>query len=211
MRDAVQLQIIGPGAAIIEDQHRSLAVRKELLDGQQLPPVTDGITGQQPQLRHGIDHDHRRVQPLDLFQNAPHRVRQLHLGGIEDRVLTGAGRVRFFRNQLQHLHPGDVPAVRGGGAAQLFGRLRQRDVEGRHALDRASEKKLHGECRLASARLALQQIHAARRQAASKNIVQSRGARGYARYSRWLRRHFSHFLAQMKGLFDGMDSTCLLY
>ncbi len=64
--DALELQIVSFGGAIIQQQHGAFASRKVLLQTQNLPAIAQGIARQQAQLREGVKHNAGWLQPLHL-------------------------------------------------------------------------------------------------------------------------------------------------
>jgi hypothetical protein len=63
--------------------------------------------------------------------------------------------------------------MRAGGLIQLLGRLRQADVQAALAAARPLQQELQGDCGLAGAGVALQQVQAIAREAAAEHVVEA--------------------------------------
>ena len=169
--EALQLDVARLRGAVVQQEHRAVAAGEELLEGQDLAAVAQRITRQQPHLRQRIEHHAQRVHALDHLQHALGRLAQLDLGGVEQRVVALGGLVA-----RRELVQGDVverPAVGGGHASELLGRLRQGDVEAALAVVQAVKEELQGSRRLAGAGIALHEVHPVARQAAAQDVVET--------------------------------------
>src|SRR4029079_11318743 len=111
-----------------------------LLQGQDLPPVAQGIAGQEAHLGERVEHDAARTDALHDLQHSARRLVELDFGRVEERVVTAARGLR--RGQLVQLDAVERPAVGGGYGSQLFRRLREGDVEARLPEAGAFEEEL---------------------------------------------------------------------
>ena len=92
---------------------------------------------------------------------------------MKERVLGGGGQLRFNRRQLDDLDTFQRPAMGMGDFLDFFPSLGKADVQNLFAGPGAFEKKLEGERGLAAARLTLNQVEPARREASTEDVVQS--------------------------------------
>lgn len=173
VRNRMQLQIILGGREIVEEHDGAIAVGEEMLQGQHLAPVTKRVLGKQTQLGKAVEHDARRVDPLDLLEDQTGRFAQLHLGGMEDRELP----VRIERglggDQLKDVHALQGPAVPLCDDRQLPLGLGQGDIEHAFTITHAAEKELQRNRGFARARPPLVQIHPIGVEAAAQNVIQA--------------------------------------
>ena len=171
VRQAPKLQVRVARGVIVEQQDGRGLLREELLQAEDLPPIPQRLSGQQPQLRQGIEHDAGRPGRADVLQHRLRQIGELDLCRVIQRVL-----VRHplaDRRQLKHFDAVEAPAMRGGGMVQFLGRLGQSDVQAAFASAAALEQELHRERRLAGARLTFDQVQPSARQAAVQELIQA--------------------------------------
>ena len=92
VREAVELQVAFGRGLVVEQQHRAVPRREELLEGEDLPPEAQRVAGEQPHLGERVEHDEPRPAALDRGEHAVDRLLELHLGGMEQRVALRASR-----------------------------------------------------------------------------------------------------------------------
>jgi hypothetical protein len=172
------LQVAVRSGQIVEEQHRASASGEELLEGEDLPPVTQRIAGEQPQLRQRVEHEPPRFGPTHLRQDRCRRVRELYLGGMEHCVLLFGPEAVFGGHGLVNCDAFERPAVRRRNRGKLLLRLREGHIQHRLALPRALEQVLHGECRLARAGHPFDEVDAVADEAPAQYPVQADDAGG---------------------------------
>ena len=77
MRQALQFHCPGFRGAIVQEQHRAIPGGKVMLQSQNLPPVTQSVAREQPDLGKRVEDDALRLAPAQLPQQLPHGVLQL--------------------------------------------------------------------------------------------------------------------------------------
>ena len=169
----LEQEVVLHGGHVVEQQHGAAAPAEELLQRQNLAPVAQRRAREQPQLGQRIEDHTRGLDLVDIGQDRQRLLRQLHLGRMEDRVLLLRLQRILGRQQLAHVDAGQVPTVSLRHAAELLGRFRQRDVEHLLAARDTGEQELHGERRLAGARLPFEQVQTAADQAAAQHVVET--------------------------------------
>ena len=173
VRQAVQLQVVVGGGAVVEQQHRALLADEELLERQHLAPVAQRMLREQAHLRQRVEHDARRLAALDLAQDRARGVGQLDLRRMEQARLAVGGEVLVRGQQLVAVDAVQAPAVRVRHALQLLLGLGERDVHALFTGAPAFEQVLERERGLAGARVPLDQVDAVRREAARENVVEA--------------------------------------
>ena len=89
MRDAVELDVAGVGASVIEHQDGARAGREEMLQGQDLAAIAERVLRQEAQFGEAVEDDARWPGSLDAFHHAADRLAQFDFGRIQDRLLGG--------------------------------------------------------------------------------------------------------------------------
>jgi hypothetical protein len=87
VRDALHLEVVVLARHVVEEEDRAVPPAEELLESEDLSPVAQRVPREQPQLRERVEHDPRRPDPLDLLEDRPGRLAELHFGGMEEGVL----------------------------------------------------------------------------------------------------------------------------
>ena len=59
MGDALHLQVVVGRREVVEQHHRAVSRREELLEGEDLPAIAQRVAGQQAQLRERVEDDAR--------------------------------------------------------------------------------------------------------------------------------------------------------
>lgn len=155
VRDAVELEVVDLRRAVVEEERGDVAVGKELLEREELPPVTQGALREEPDLGEGVEDDPLRLLALDDAEEALHRLPELDLRGVEER------QVLFLREHLfahELLVDGDVverPPVRLGDGVELLDALREGEIKTLLTSLGPFEQELEGEGGLAGPRIPL--------------------------------------------------------
>ena len=152
VREALQVSVGLRAGEVVEQQHGAAPAREVLLERQHLAAIAQRALGEQANLRQRIEHEPRRFHARAQIDHRLGRLRELDLGGMEQRVLLVAAQ-RIGGRQLEQLDALERPAVRRRDHLQLFPGLRQRDVDAALAPSRALEQELQGEGGLADARI----------------------------------------------------------
>ena len=142
VRDALHLQIAIDRGQVVEQQHGALPGRKELLQRENLPPIAERTSGQQPQLRERIKDHTGGFQPFHIVENQLRDRRQLDFRRVEHRVLLVEVELVFRRGELPNVDAIQRPAVGRGDCAKLLFRLRERDVQHGLAAARAVHRDI---------------------------------------------------------------------
>jgi hypothetical protein len=171
MSDAVELEIVHGGRQIVEKDDGAPAIGEEVLQGEDLPPITQRILGEEPHLRKTVEHDARRVGLLDLVEDQLRRLAELHLGRVEQRLLALGIEACLRRDQLEERDIVEGPAVPRSDESQLPLTFRKGDVEAFLAAPRAFQKIVQRQRRLSRAGLALDQVDPIGVEAAAENVV----------------------------------------
>ena len=171
--DALDLQVLLGGGAVVEQQHRAAATREDLLERQDLPAKTQRAPRQQAQLRQGVDDHPLGLEPVGLREHGAHGLAQLDLRRVEDRVLLIRLEAGLAGHQLVDVDALQRPAVRGRHRPQLLLGLRQGDVEDPLSASRALLQELQGEGGLPRARQAFDEIQAPGRETPAQDRVQA--------------------------------------
>ncbi len=150
---------------------------EKLLQGEDLAPIPQRALRQEPHLGERIHYDAGWFRSLDLPEQHPHRLAELHLGRVEHRLSAFAGRLGLGRHQLEDVDPLERPAMRFRGGAKLVGGLGQGDVERLLARLASGKQELQAERRLARAGSAFDEMDAVPDEAAAKNVVEIRDPR----------------------------------
>ncbi len=161
---------------VVDQPDGGVAAGEELLQRQHLAPVAQRVLGQQPHFRQAVEHHAPRLHPLHLLLDQPDGAAELHLPGVQDRLLAAFAEHLLGRGKLEQLKAGEVPAVRRGDGAELLAGFRQGDVEAGLALLQTLEQELEREGGLARPGGAFDQVEPARRQASAKDGVEAGGA-----------------------------------
>ena len=147
------------------------ARREELLQRENLAAIAQRIPGEQPQLRERVEHQARRLRPLDVGENPLRRFAELDLGRVKHRVLLIGLELGLRRSQLADRHARAIPAVGVRDGAQLFFGLGKRHVEHGLAELRARQQELHRERRLAGTRHTFDEVQAVGGKTAGHDVV----------------------------------------
>jgi hypothetical protein len=115
----LELLIMAVADAIVQQQHRTFASGKILLQTQNLAAITEGVSRQETQLGERIEHHAGRLQPLHLGHDGIGSVGHFDFGGIEDGVLGLGFELRLIGNQLKYFKTLERPAVRVGDFLQF--------------------------------------------------------------------------------------------
>ena len=121
MRQALELRVAFGAAVVVDEQHSARTPREELLEGENLPAIAQGVSREKAQLRQGVERHPRGLHPADHPQHFARDFAQLDFCGVVQRVavfLIGGRRV-----QLAQLHVVERPPVRCGNAPELAGSL----------------------------------------------------------------------------------------
>lgn len=169
VRQAVELQVALRRRLVVDQKDRALPVGEELLEREDLSAKAQRVAREEPHLGEGVEHDALRVVRLDRLEHRAHRLLELHLGRMEERVALLDPRVA---PQLENLDPLEVPTVGGGDIGQLLPAFGERDVESPLTLLAPLEQELEGEGRLARTRLAVHQVEMVDRQSAAEDVVE---------------------------------------
>lgn len=107
----VRVQIV-PGV-LVQQEQRTVPPDEELLQAQNLPPITERVAREQPHIGHRVQHGTRRLASLNGFEHVLRQVTQLDFGRMEERVFLF--RAKILRG-LEFLNVDAVkgPAVRRG-------------------------------------------------------------------------------------------------
>ena len=138
----------GRAGQIVEQQHRATAAGEVLLERQHLAAIAQRALGEQANLRQRIEHQPLRFDAGAEVDHRLGRLGQLHLRGMEQRVLVVAAQ-RIGGRQLEQLDPLEGPAVRRRDHLELFPGLGQRDVDAPLAAPVPFQQELQGQRRLA--------------------------------------------------------------
>jgi adenylosuccinate synthase len=87
MRQALQLHVDSLAGAIVQQERGTVAARETLFEGENLPPVAQGVLRQQPHFGKGIDDQAAGPHAINLTQQRLCCLRQLDFGRMEERVL----------------------------------------------------------------------------------------------------------------------------
>jgi hypothetical protein len=128
VRDAPQLQVGRHRTDVVEQQHGTVPPREKLLQREHLAPVPQRVARQQPQFGKRIEDHPRRRKLLHPDADLLHRFAQLNLLRLENRVLILGAEAPDGCVELIKIDSLQRPSVRPRHLAQLFLRLRQRDV-----------------------------------------------------------------------------------
>jgi hypothetical protein len=179
VRDAVQLQVVVVGAAVVQQQDGTAATGEECFESQHLAAIAQRVLRQQAHFRQAVEDHAGRLQLLDRGHHAPSGLAQFDLGRMQDRLL-GLGTQPFFGHQFEHLHALEGPSVRSRDGPELGRGFRERDVQALLAVLRAATQELQPERGLAGAGGALDQIKVPAGKPATKYVVESGDAGGGA-------------------------------
>ncbi len=171
MRQALEVRVTDLAGAVVEEEHGAAAAGEVLLEREDLPAVAKRALREEADLRQRVEHHARRLHALDLGEQGVHRLAQLHLGGMEERVLVRGLRV-LRELHLEDRDPVERPAMRIGDGAKLLFALGERDVEASLLGARGLAEKRDSERGLTDARIALEEIEAARRQPSAEDVVE---------------------------------------
>jgi hypothetical protein len=75
----MELEVPGLRGAIVEDEHRACAAREEVLERQDLSPVSQRVLREQAEFGEAVEDDALGPEGRDPFHHAAHRLAQLHL------------------------------------------------------------------------------------------------------------------------------------
>ncbi len=172
VHDAVHLHVGAHRAAVVEQQHGAAALGEALLEGEDLAPVAQRVLREQAHLGERVEHHALRPQTVHLLEQQLAEVGELHLGGLEERVLRLAGERALDGGELDDGDAREVPAVRARHGVELGLGLGERDVEAALALAHALLQELQREGGLAYAGIAVDEVEAGARQAAAEDVVE---------------------------------------
>ena len=99
--DALELQILRLGRQVIEQEHRAFPADEVLLEGEDLPAVSERVLGEQPHFRERVDDDPPGFGTLDLGEDGLGGDAQFDLRRLEHGCLVVRLEFRFRRDQLQ--------------------------------------------------------------------------------------------------------------
>ena len=85
--DALKLEVRAFGCSVVEQQHGAFAADEKLLQGQNLPAITQRALGQQPKFGERVENDAAGIDLFDRRQNLLGRFGQLNFGGVIHRHL----------------------------------------------------------------------------------------------------------------------------
>src|SRR5690242_15792604 len=108
---------------------------------------------------------------IDCLENSVHRLLELDLRRMENRVALFR-LAQSHRRELEHIDAGELPAVRLGNRAQLFGALGKSHIQPALSELHTFEEKLQRKRRLAGAGLTVDQIEVILGQAAAEYLVE---------------------------------------
>src|ERR1700731_3552806 len=83
VHDAVELKIAALRRHVVDHQHRRVPRPQEVLQRENLSPITQRVLRQQPHLGKRVDDDARRVDALDLTAQQTHRLAKLDFRSAE--------------------------------------------------------------------------------------------------------------------------------
>jgi hypothetical protein len=137
--EALELEVAGGGARVVEQQHRAALAGEVVLEGQDLPPVAQRVAGQQAHLGERVEHHPHGAHPLHGVEHRAGGLGKLHLRGVEEGVLRVGLEALLGRLQLADGDAVERPAVGGGHVPQLLLGLGEGGIDPRLAIAGARE------------------------------------------------------------------------
>jgi hypothetical protein len=160
----------------------AIAPPEELLERENLPAITQGALGDQPQFGEGIDH---YALGLQLVDGGNHRLggfAQLEFGGIEDRQLCLGRQVMLGRDQLCDRDAGHIPAMAAGDFGDFSFGFGEGDIQACLTRPHALNEKLNGERGLPGSGGSTDKVKTIRRETAAEDVVDARDAAAEGRH-----------------------------
>src|ERR1700722_900399 len=102
MSDTVQLQVRSFGRPVIEHQYGALASDKELLQSENLPPISKRTLGEQAQLRQRIKNHAARSVALNGLEHLTGGLAELDFRRRQHGQLLIASKLTFIGNQFDN-------------------------------------------------------------------------------------------------------------
>jgi hypothetical protein len=141
---------------VVDHQHRRMPRPQEVLQRENLSPITQQVLRQQPHLGQRVDDDAGRVDALDLTAQQPHRPRPARLlrGGTSFADCRRPPRYRAAPARKSRCHLATShgrPAMGDRDGCKLVEGLGHADVENLFAPVAAGQDELHAQSRLAGA------------------------------------------------------------
>ena len=91
-----------------------------LLEGEDLAPILQRVSRKQPEFGERIKNDTTGPDPLDIRNDGPCGLRELHLGRMEHRVVFLGVELTLRGNDFAHNDIVERPSVRCSHRAQFF-------------------------------------------------------------------------------------------
>ena len=137
VRDALHLQVVVGRRHVVEQQHRALARREELLQRQNLAAIAQRVAGQQPQLRQRVEHHARRLAADRRRRGSACVVAASSISDGWNIVFCSSGSSAPPAGASSRIVDAvEPPAVRFGDGPELLLGFGQRDVQHRLAARR---------------------------------------------------------------------------
>src|SRR5579872_1554846 len=166
--DAVQLKIMVVRREIVEQQNGTAPTCKKILQGQNLPAVTQRALRQQPHLGKRVEDHAFRISFRDAVENVLRGLAEFHLSGVEQGELLLGVEARLGRDKLEDLNSGQRPAMPSRNSMQLACALRKRDIQATLPGSNTLQEELQRQSSLASARASFEEVHAVGIEAAAE-------------------------------------------
>ena len=141
MDDAVHRLVERVGGQIVEQQDGRAVAGEIVLEREDLAAVAQRALREQPDLRQAVEHDARRLDPLEGLEDCLGRLAEFQIGGIKQALLL-VGVEQAFGGTSSKISISAVerPAMRCGARPQLALGFRQGDVEALLAEPRPSSR-----------------------------------------------------------------------
>ncbi len=118
------------GGQIIQQQYRRVVAGEVMLDGQNLPTITQGALRQQANFRQAVDHHPRWLDALDHLKDVARGFAKLQVRGVEQTLMMIAVEQVLGRGQFEDVDfVRQFPAVRRCAFAELVLGFGQSDVQ----------------------------------------------------------------------------------
>ena len=174
MHDAVDGLVELLRRHVVKQQNGRALPCEVVLEDQNLPPVAERALREQADFRKAVEHDPRRLHPLEGLEDELGGFAKFEIGGIQEALMLIGIEQAFRWHKLEDVDGvADGPAMGAGAHPQLLLGLREGDVEAAFALPLPLQKEFERNRRFAGAWIAFEQKDMTDRQAAAEDGVEA--------------------------------------
>jgi hypothetical protein len=171
--EGLELEVAGGGGAVVEEEDGAMPADEELLEGEDLASVAEGISGEEAHFGEGVEDDAGGLVFFNDVEDGLGGFGELDFGRAEEGILLFTGESFFGARKFVKDEAVEVPVVGAGDGAEFFIGFREGDVESFFAFPGAVEEELEGEGGFAGAWVSLDEVEAVLGESSVEDIVQS--------------------------------------